>query len=281
MASFFQSVGVAVSFSPYCVSLLREAKRFKDVLGSKLFLIHIGEFTKAAEKHIQQLAMQVDLHEKDYTIISRKGDPAELIIKISKDQKLSLLIMGALEKENFIKYYLGSVARKVMRMAPSNVLVITPSSHTFEGFKNICVSIDYSADSEYAVKCAYEIALLNSVPSITLIREVQTPGLAITVHDSGSTQETDEARKRWQEEELAKMKFFARELHCKNVTFELVCLIGKKGVESVQYMEHTRGDLLVSFSHKKSSSFWDRVFQNDLEYIFEKLPRAFLLVKRG
>ena len=58
----------------------------------------------------------------------KAGDPVDVILSVSEEKKIDLLILGALKRENFLKYYVGSIARKITRQANCSVLLlINPS----------------------------------------------------------------------------------------------------------------------------------------------------------
>ena len=63
-----------------------------------------------------------------FTTIWQKGKPVDVILNTVKDQQIDLLILGALQKENIYKYYVGSIARELTRKAPCSVLLLIKSS---------------------------------------------------------------------------------------------------------------------------------------------------------
>lgn len=277
----FQKLGLAVTFSPNAVSLLKTAKRLQNLFGSELLLIHAGGKSIETEKLMQDILRQTDIEENSYELIWQEGDPSKVIINACKARNVDLLISGALEKESILKYYIGSVARNIMRESPCSILILTHTSTGEKPFKKFCASVQYNSLGEYAIRKAYEFAKLEKADEFVLIKEFEIPGLAITISDTGSMQETERKRAYWQREEELKLDVFAKELNLSGVELKTVCLYGKQGWVSSNYAREYNGDLLiVPLPHQKLKLF-DRIFQHDIEFVFKQLPCALLIIREG
>ncbi len=205
----FQKLGLAITFSPNALSLLRTAKRMQDLFGSQLCLIHVGEKNNETEDLMKQILKKAGVEKNSYELVWQKGDPSKVITNACESKKVDLLIAGALEKESILKYYIGSVARTIMREAPCSILILTHPTIEPKPFKKFCVSVHYNQLGEYAIKKAYEFAKLEHAEEFILIREFQIPGLAITISDGASTQEVEQKRIYLQKEEEQKLKVLA------------------------------------------------------------------------
>ena len=124
MEHSFNKLGLALTSSPTGIALLKETKRLKDIFGAELFLIHVGERTPKAETAMGSIIENAGLSAHNTQLIWASGDPANTILNTSKRAGVDLLVAGALEKEGFIKYYIGSVARKIMRESTSSLFNI-------------------------------------------------------------------------------------------------------------------------------------------------------------
>lgn len=275
----FGRLGLAITFSPNALALLKIASRFKTILNAQLFIIHVGEKTTDNELMMNQLLTDAKVDKESCELIWKEGEPTKAIIETCIEKKIDLLIAGALEKESLLKYYMGSVARNLMRESFSSVLVIVNPHNEDKLFKKICVNVDYTPLNEIAVKKAYELAKLENAEEFILVREFQVPGLAITIYDGGASQETEKTRLEWQKEEEEKLKVFADELNLSGLDVKKVCLYGKQGWELKQFAIESKSDLLVVSSPPKSLKFFDRIFQHDLEFILSQLPCSLLIVR--
>ena len=277
----FRKLGLAVTFSPNALSHLKAAERLQKLFGSQLCLIHVGEKNDESEMKLKNLVYSAGIEKENYEIVWKTGEPAKVITEICSSEEIDLLIAGALEKENIIKYYIGSVARNIMRDVSCSILILTHAYEEPKPFKKICATVQYNPLGEYSVKKGYELAKLENAEEFLLIKEFEIPGLAITISDSGSVQETEEKRIAWQNEEEQKMKVFAKENNITGEMVKTVCLYGKQGWEAGNYVKENGGELLIVPSPPKRLKFFDKIFQHDLEFIFKQLPCALLIVRES
>lgn len=275
----FKKIGLAVAFSPNGKALLLEAKRLSLLFSAKLVLIHIGEKNSQSETELLNLIISSGISPETTEIFWKEGDPAKTILKVCEEEKVELLIAGALEKEKALKYYISSIARKIMRESKCSLLIkIFPKNPPIP-YSRFCVSADFTHEGEETIKRAHHFAKLENAVDFTLVKEFQVPGLAMTVYDSGSTEETEQNRLNWQSEEDDKLKLLVKELNLKDPDIKTVCLYGREGYEAGKYVKSIHGDLLVLTGPKDKLKFFDRVFQHDIEYLFENLPCDLLIVK--
>jgi nucleotide-binding universal stress UspA family protein len=275
----FNKLALAITFSPNQKALLNESKHLQQIFNSELILIHVGEKNIELENKLTGLIDEIGLSKSRLEVIWQTGEPTKVILEVCEKKKVDLLIAGALEKESFLKYYIGSVARKIMRESRCSVLLLSNPSLNRKSFEKICVNIEFSNLGELTAKKAYEIAKLEDAKELILIREIQLPALATTVYDNGSTEEAEAKRNSWRREEENKIDLFAQELNMREIPIKKVCLYGKQGWESGQYVREINGDLLVIPSQQKKFNFFDRLFQHDQEFIFENLPCSLLIVR--
>ncbi len=279
MNQTFNKLGLAITFSPTGKALLKETVRLKNLFNAHLTLIHVGVKNTENENNLNQTIENAGLTKNEVEIIWEKGDPANAIIRTVKKQNIDLLIAGALEKENIIKYYLGSVARKIMRELDSSSLILKTPSENPTNFKKFFAAADYTPRSEKTIKTSFQFALMENAEEFVLIRDYHIPGLAATIQDSGSAETLEKLRKQLQEEEEQKMKLFIKELNLQGLEIKIVCLYGKEGWEASNFAREQNADIFAITGPKKRAGFIDRIFPNEAEYSFEKLPANLLIIK--
>lgn len=275
----FKKLGLAVTFSPNAEALLKTAKRLQDLFESQLCLIHVGEKNKSSESQMFEMLKSAGIDEKSSELVWQTGEPSKVIINTCSSKGVDLLIAGALEKESVLKYYIGSVARTIMREAECSVLILTNPNENQTPFQKFYAQVEYSDIGEYTLRKAYEFALAEKAHSLSLIKEIQLPGLAITISDGSSTQETEKRRTDWQNEEELKLKVFAKELNLSNINLNTIVLHGKQGWESSNYVKENGGDIFIVPSPAKKLKLFDRIFQHDIEFIIKQIPCALLIIK--
>jgi nucleotide-binding universal stress UspA family protein len=279
MAALFKKLGLAITFSPTGKALLKETKRLKDIFNSELVLIHVGEKSAETENLLKEVIETSGINLGTIEVIWTKGDPANAILNTSNKAGVDLLIAGALEKEKFIKYYIGSVARKIMREASSSSLILTEPSENPKSFKKFYVSTDFSQESERTIKLTFNFALLEKAEEFVIIRDYSTPGLASTILDSASLDKLETVKNQWQAEEEERMKVFLQELNLKGIKIKTHCLYGKEGWETSNFVRQNQGDIFAVTAPQKRLKLIDRLFHHELEYSFENLPSNLLIIR--
>lgn len=277
----FKKIGLAITFSPTGKALLEEAGRLKNLFKAELILIHAGEKNSDTEKKLHDLVINCGLLLEEVTFVWVDGKPAKVIINSIKQNGIELLIAGALEKEKAIKYYFGSVARKLMREAPCSLLILTSSVNANKQFKKIAVSVDFSSVSENTVVKAHQFAILEKSEKLIVIREIDITGLSASVSSSSSVSDFELFREKLVNEESAKMNMFLSELNLQGIDIEKVCLSGKEGWEAKKFLKDNNVDLFVFTAPIRRLGIFDRVFQHDLEFIFMDIPCDLFIIERG
>lgn len=275
----FSRIGLAVTFSPTGVALLSEAYRLSELLEADLVLLHVGERGESLENKLKEMIIKAGISDGKYDLIWAKGDPVRAILSAVSENNIDLLLMGALEKEKSINYYLGSIARKIMRETVSSILIFTSPSENPEEFGEIFAVTNYLEGCEKVISTAYNLAKVGKSPNLTVIREFQLPGLGITVSDSGDLEEIEKNRERWIAEEKEKLNFFLLELNISDPDIKKVVLFGKEGWVANEYAKEKNAGLLVVSAPKRKPGIFDRIFTHDFEFTIKELPKRLLIIK--
>jgi len=274
----FESIAVAVAFSPRLESVLSEAKRIKDLLGSSLLLVHIGEKTKKKESLLEKAMATVGIKESDATILWEPGSPVNTILGLCKYHIIDLLILGALEKENILKFYLGSFARTISRKAKCSVLLLTHPSIAPSKVKKIIVSGVDSPKTAHTLSTSVYLAEKLGVKDITLVNEVESDVMAMTMADSSTAPEASKMKKEMVQQEESKLQGLIKNCKSTSVNIEIKTIKGKSGYAAGKYARDRKADLLVINSPDKHMGILDRIFTHDIEYILADLPCDVLIV---
>lgn len=275
----FETIAVGLAFSPRMESILVEAKKIVDSCGSKLVLIHVGAKTKEKEKSLSDILFRNNIEERKIKMIWSDGDVVDTILKLCKLNIVDLLILGALEKENIIKFYLGSIARTISRKAKCSVLLITQSSSVQQSKRKVIVNA--GADhlkTIHSINTAFYFAKHIGLKEVTLVHEVHVPALAMAMAESSSAPEVTKIKKDFSEEETNKLHSMISKCDIGNLKINEKIIKGKPGYAIRQYAETKKADLLVINSPDMHLTFFDRIFTHDIEYILADLPCNLLIV---
>ncbi len=103
---------------------------------------------------------------EDLTVntVVREGHPDEVIVSVAAEVHADLIVTGTRGRTGIARFFLGSVAEKVVRMAQTNVLVARGSNGPSGLFERILVPTDFSDASEKAL----HLAMLMAAPGATI-----------------------------------------------------------------------------------------------------------------
>jgi len=278
MISSFRKIGVAIAFSPRIKAVLSEAARFKKIWNAELVLIHVGEHGEHEEEVLQKHLQETNLVGNDVKIFWQKGKPADQILATCKREGVDLLLAGALKKENLFKYYLGTIALKILRKADCSVLMLTDPSETPQRFRNIVVNAEDSPFVEDALATACYIGTKENAMWLHVVREIKMYGLTMSAAEQCSEEEYDHLRQNLVKEEVDNVEKILQRIPHEGLKVNIKMVSGKSGFELAQFSQRKHADLLVIGASPRKFSFFDRVFPHDQEYIFADLPCNLLVV---
>ncbi|MBX2899630.1 MAG: universal stress protein [Cyclobacteriaceae bacterium] len=274
----FDTIGLAVAFSPTATAMLAEAQRLAVYFKSKLVLIHVGARSPEVEQRMDALLKAAGVGESGVTILWKSGEPAKQILDACKSEKIDLLLAGALKKENLVNHYLGTIARKILHRAPCSVLMITHPSVEETPLKNIVVNAEDSPYIEEAIRvaCHWPVA---EKPWVHIVRELKLLGLALAAHEQCSEEEYEQQKQKMIRTEIESVEKLLHRIPHNHSKINIKVVSGKAGFELGRFAERKEADLLILGAPPRRFSFISRVFPHDQEYIFNELPCNVLMLQ--
>ena len=277
----FKTIGIGVTFSPNLEANINEAARLALRFESKLVLIHVGEASEEKSKTFTKFLSPFENKGLEYELFFKSGDPVNVILSSTKEKKIDLLIIGALKKENFLKYYLGSIARKITRQASCSVLLLINPSIKRVPCEHIVVNGLKDPKTQETVTTAFLVGHKLGVGKITVVEEIDQEEVSVKVDDDKSLRKSTIIKERLRLREEARVKKVLDSIpsdYTKEITIKSQPIFGKRGYSIGHYAQVARADLLVMNAPSKMT-FWDRVFPHDIEYILTELPTDVLIVQ--
>ena len=274
----FKKIAIAVAFSPRLQTLLAEAKRTQELFDSELVLIHVGTHTEEDDNFMTENLEKAGLNNGNVHVVWEEGDPATEILAACKREKVDLLVAGALKKEDFITYYLGSVARKILRKSECSVLMITEPSAVSDPFERIVVHAEDSPYATDAIRAGVYIGKLQNAKQLHIVREIKLYGLAMSVSSELTEEELSDARKSMVNDEIQNVTQILETMDTEGLKINVKVMSGKSGFELSKFCTRVDADLLVVGSPYRKLGIFDRMFPHDLEYIFADLPCDILIL---
>lgn len=277
----FKSIGIGVAYSPNLKANLYEAARLSLFFNSKLFLIHVGE---SSEEKISMLKIILKRFEKDnldFEVVFKKGDPVDVILSTVEEKKIDLLILGAVQRERFLKYYVGSIARKITRKAKCSVLLLIKPFVERVPCEHIVVNGLKDPKTEQTITSAFYVAKQLKAQKITIVEEINQEEISVKVDDNKSLRRATIMKERIKLRENSRIKEIIEHIP-ENFTNDIIIksqpIFGKKGYSIGHYAQISRADLLVMNAPTKMT-FWDRLFPHDIEHILTELPTDVLILQ--
>jgi nucleotide-binding universal stress UspA family protein len=93
--------------------------------------VRIGRMASSALKYLTRVASQLQTKGFNVGVAVLVGNPAEEIIRFSKEEKADLIIMSSRGKSGFSRWDLGNIADRVIRASDIPVILVKPK----RGFK--------------------------------------------------------------------------------------------------------------------------------------------------
>ncbi len=275
----FETIGVAVAFSPRLEAMLAEAKIMADAFGAHLLLLHIGERTRTKEARLDDIMVKLKIDETKTRVIWHEGNAVTTLLELCKLNIVDLLIVGAMRKENVLKYYLGSVARKISRKAKCSILLLTQPTKEGTRFRKIVVNGVENPKTVHTINTAVYFGKHLKTKDITVTSEVNQDGLSLSMVSERTMGEASKMRKELTEDEINKVHTIVTNVNEREgIEISEKQIKGKPGFAIRQYAENKKADLLVINSPDLKYGIIDRIFTHDMEYILEDLPSNVLIV---
>lgn len=270
----FETIAVAVSFSPRCKPVLAEAKRLADILGASLLLIHIGDKTSEKERELDEMMTDVGINSNHSRVIWMDGEPVDTILKLCKLNIVDLLILGALEKENLLKFYIGSIARNISRKAKCSVLLLTNPTTEPLKIKKVVVNGVNNPKTVHTLNTTLYLAKHLKIKEVVVVNEVDVPGIAM----DSTAPEARELKKTLTEGVEEELQSVISKCDIGDIKVTDKIIKGKPGYAISKFSKDKKADLLVINSPDTHLSLLDRIFAHDIEYILADLPCNVLIV---
>ncbi len=264
-------IAVAISFSPYCQSVLSEAKHLADVLGASLLLIHAGEKTADKEMEVLEMIKELKINADLSTVTWDEGKEVKVILDFCDENNVDLLVLGAKVKENMLKFYIGSVARKISRKAKCSVLLVTNPSAAPQEYNRIVINGVDDIKTENTIDTALYFAEHLKTKEAYIVQELDLSlSLNAQVHSLKQKKEL--------QTNDSLINAVIKKHEGKNLQIISKVAKGKSGYAISKFAQTKKADLLVVSAPETQLNVMDRIFTHDMEYILAHLPCNLLIV---
>ena len=275
----YQKIALAIAFSPRIEALIAEVKRLVLLFDSELILIHVGVKTPELEKKLTELIKKNQCDPAKSKVLWKEGKPVKMILQACREEKVDLLVAGALKQEGLFKYYMGSVGRKIIRKSPCSVLtLIEPRVKTSE-FSRVVINGTQLEITPQVIKHGLEFSKVVKADQVSILNEIKMYGLQMRTASEDSEEEIAHTRRQLVQNEIDYVEQILKDLDKGKLKINIKVTGGKWAVELARFCEKTDANLLVVGDERKLN-FFDRIFPHDLEELLSTLPCNLLIVKK-
>lgn len=275
----FNKIAVAISFSPLCEAIIVEAKNLQQSFGSEITFIHVGKKTLQQQNYVKQLLERFDLVNEKVKTVWLQGETVEAILNHCALENIDLIVAGALEKENILKYFFGGVARQISRKTKCSMLMLCEPTINGNNYNHIVVEGADHPKTENTINTAIEFAKCFNAEIVDIIQETDLKQLALIRNIELKEGEVDATRELMQVENDKKIAKVLKRANCKDLNINTEKIEGKPGFVISQYARQNNANLLVLNGPDRKFNLLDRVFPHDIEYALADLPCNLLLVQ--
>ena len=276
----FKKILVGFAFSPNLKANIYESLRLANYFEGELIFIHAGSKTPEKESRFMDIVKSSPVRASKITIEWRAGNPVRTLLGASKEFDVDLILLGALKRENVVKFYLGSIARKITRRAKCSVLLLINPSVERKPCQHIVVNGFDSPQTRDTIESSFVVAKALGVKKISLVEEISQSKVAISVDDDRSLRRATIKKEKLRRQEQTRVKDVLKKLPpnlTTNINWTTQSIFGRRGYSIGHYAKVVRADLLV-MNAQESLSFIDRLITRDLEHILAELPTDVLII---
>ncbi len=277
----FKTIATAIAHSPNLEANIHESIRLKNDLGEKLILIHVGERTSEDEQKFRSIIEKAGASCDEVELIWQQGDPVDVILEVAQAHQVDLIVAGAMPREGLLRYYMGSIARRLVRASDCNcsIMLLTNPSKVQSFCSRIVVNgLDHPKTTD-TLKTALAVADNFKARELIIVEEVEPSKIGTIVEDDATFRKAARAREEIEIKEEKRINRILKEVTPgSGVNISQKCIFGKRGYTIGHFAETYGAELLIMNSPDTKLGFLDRVFTHDLEYILSELPCDLLIV---
>jgi nucleotide-binding universal stress UspA family protein len=276
----FNTILTGIAFSPTLKANVFETLRLGSFLKAKVVLVHVGEKSAEKEQLITEYCNAFQNFKDQVSIVWKNGDPVDVIINACHEHNTDLLILGAAKREKLMKFYLGSIARKIAKKAPCSLLLFIKPSIERVPCRHIVVNGLKNPKTNNTIQASFEFANAIGSNKITIVEEISQNEGSFKVDDDELLERSTLLKKQILERETSRIATLLNNIDIslkKDITIKSQGIFGKRGYSIGHYAKIQRADLLVMNKPEKST-FLDKIFPQDIDYILSELPTDVLII---
>lgn len=242
----FETIAVAVSFSPGLEAIVTETKRLCYLHGALAVFIHIGK--KTGDKHRQLIALlnTNGFHDGNSRIYWEQADGLNSLLQVCKHEVVDLLLAGISDKDDF-HLPAGHFAKELVSKAKCSLMLFS-RQNPGNGYNNIFVHTPEHSKTEFTISTGLYFAEKENAERLMIFDELSELSGELEVT-------TIHALKKWS---------FALRTALEESKV-LISYGSSTGVSANEFAFQNNADLLILNSTDHHLRIFDRIFSGTLE----------------
>lgn len=274
----YNKIALAIAFSPTLEALICEAVRIQRLHNALLLLIHVGNESEEKNQQLNDLFDRHQIDREQVKVMWENGKPAKKILQVCKKEGVDLLMAGALKKEQLITYYLGSIARKIIRKSQCAVLILVKPSVIPEPFDKVVVNGTRHEQTPKIIRHAVRFCKIEKSKRVFILNEIKMYALQMTSVRQRTEKEVNDFRTKLVNEEIQYVNNALKELDTEGLKIDIKVNTDRWTTQLVEFSKNIHADLLIVGGLQRHY-FFDLFFPHDLEDLLIDLPGNILIVK--
>jgi nucleotide-binding universal stress UspA family protein len=269
---FFGKVAVASTFSPRFLPLLAEAKAIAALLERPLEVIHAGAASAENQERFSQAFAEMHfsgpIHWREAAL------PSAAIIDAVRNAGIGLLVAGAMERDSEGRFFLGKVARALVREAPCSLLLFTNPVRDPAPLRKLAVIVDFTPASRDALRATLDLAARSKAQEVHVLRVFTVFAQFLAEpHEFIKGQDTNALSA-----EEVRLDAFVEEFDIAALPVITRCIEGTTGFAAADYVQSIGADLLVIASEATAGHAH---FPARMEWLENVIPANLLVIRPG
>jgi nucleotide-binding universal stress UspA family protein len=246
------------------------------LFGSNVVFIHVGPHFPEQMKIFTGLLEKHGLGTLSYKIIFREGDVQKVLWQVCSEEKIDLLVSGALRKEPLQKQYFGSIARGLARNPKGPVMLVPEPQLPAKPIEKIIVSVE-DVNPPFVIESGLLFARYSPGCQLFFVKESVLKSAPESLKQYYNETEYRDAYDKLilQEKEYVDRILAPYDTAGLNISSQIV--FGQSGTGLVEFARQIQADLIIDAHPDVKHGFLDRLFPHDVEYILLNLPCRLLL----
>lgn len=273
----YKRIALAIAFSPRMEALIQEAMRMVDLHGASLILIHVGDDTEEKKANLHGMLDKWQINRNKVKIIWKSGRPDKKILQVCNQENVDLLIAGALKQENMFTYYIGSIARKIIRKAKCSVLILIEPDTKPRNFDKVVINGTQREDTPEIIKKGIDFCKTEHSSQVYIVNEIKMYLLRMATASEESEEKAAAIKRQLVKDEVSYVENILKPIDQGDLNISIKVTGGRWAVELAKFSEKIKADLLIVGGHQ-NLTFFDRIFPHDLEDMLSNLPCNLLII---